>query len=108
VERHAYVEHVPVPGRPGAVLVVIHADLTLPVLEALLDRPTQGGGAAQHGHGDVGGGIREGVLELAVRQAAQEEDVLQRLKAMQQDAYTIGRIESKDRRKKSVSISSTT
>ncbi|MBI4574619.1 MAG: DEAD/DEAH box helicase family protein, partial [candidate division NC10 bacterium] len=42
VEREEHVEHVPVPRRPGPVLVLVHADLALPVLEALLDRPAQG------------------------------------------------------------------
>src|SRR5574341_39876 len=49
VEREEHVEHVPVPRRPGPVFIMIHADLALPVLEALLDRPAQGCRAAQLG-----------------------------------------------------------
>jgi hypothetical protein len=52
---------------------VIHADLTLPVLEALLDRPAQGRRAAQRGQRGVGRRVREGVFELPVLEAAQEE-----------------------------------
>jgi len=52
--------------------------------------------------------FNNGIGLVLVVPPAQEEDVLQRLKAMQQEAYTIGQIESKDRRKKSVAISSLT
>ena len=48
--------------------------------------------------------FNNGIGLVLVVPAAQEEDVLQRLKAMQQDAYTIGEIESKERRKKSVTF----
>src|SRR5574342_335194 len=60
VEREEYVEHVPVPRRPGAVLVLFHAALALPVLEGLRDRPAQGRGATARGQGGVGRRIREG------------------------------------------------
>ena len=50
--------------------------------------------------------FNNGIGMVLVAPAAQEEDVLQRLKAMQQDAYCIGRIESKERRKKSVAFTS--
>ena len=48
--------------------------------------------------------FNNGIGLVLVVPAAQEEDVLQRLKAMQQEAFVIGRIESKDRRKKSVAF----
>jgi phosphoribosylformylglycinamidine cyclo-ligase len=48
--------------------------------------------------------FNNGIGLVLVVPPAQEEDVLQRLKAMQQDAYIIGKIESKDRRKKNVTI----
>jgi phosphoribosylformylglycinamidine cyclo-ligase len=48
--------------------------------------------------------FNNGVGLVLVVTPAQEEDVLQRLKAMQQEAYTIGQIENKDRRKKSVTF----
>jgi phosphoribosylaminoimidazole (AIR) synthetase len=48
--------------------------------------------------------FNNGVGLVLVVPPAQEEDVLQRLKAMQQEAYTIGQIENKDRRKKSVTF----
>ncbi len=50
--------------------------------------------------------FNNGVGLVLVVPAVQAEDVLQRLKAMQQDAFTIGQIESKDRRKKSVTFTS--
>ena len=52
--------------------------------------------------------FNNGIGLVLVVPAAQEEDVLQRLKAMQQEAFTIGQIESKDRRKKSVTFASLT
>lgn len=48
--------------------------------------------------------FNNGIGLVLVVPAAQEEDVLQRLKAMQQEAYTIGQIGSKDRRRKNVTI----
>lgn len=48
--------------------------------------------------------FNNGIGLVLVVPAAEEEDVLQRLRAMQQDAYVIGQIESKDRRRKKVTI----
>jgi len=39
VQREEHIEHMPVPCRPGAMFILIHANMAFAVLEALLYRP---------------------------------------------------------------------
>ncbi len=73
VEGEKHVNHVSVPGWPGTVFILIHADLTFPILEALFDRPAQGRRFAELGKRRLGRSIREGVFDLTIFRAPEKQ-----------------------------------
>ena len=73
MERQEHINHMPVPGRPGAVFIFSHADISFSVFEALLNAPAQGGGVSQFGERHLFRGIGKGIFGLAIGGASHQQ-----------------------------------
>lgn len=71
--REKDIGHVAVPGDPGAVFVVPHAEIGLALEEALLDGPAKGRDRSEGLEGGGLRGVREGILHLPVGGLEQDE-----------------------------------
>ncbi len=67
------VDHMAMPGWPGAMFIMIHPQLAFPFFEALLDGPPHDGGLADLGEGHIGGCIGEGEFGFPIRGGSDEE-----------------------------------
>jgi hypothetical protein len=67
------VDHMAMPGWPGAMFVMIHPQLALSFFEALLDGPPHDGGLAHLRERHIFGGIGEGEFGLPFRGGSDKE-----------------------------------
>ena len=67
------INHMAMPGGPGAVFIMIHSQLAFPLFKALLDGPSHHGGFAQFGKRDIDGRIGKGVFDLPIRSFSDKE-----------------------------------
>ena len=67
------VDHMAMPGWPGAVLIMIHSQLPFPFFKALLDGPTHDGGLAHLRERHLDGCVREGESGFPIRTGSDKE-----------------------------------
>ena len=73
MKRQEHINHMPVPGRPGAVFIFSHAGISFSVFEALLNAPAQGGSVGQFGKRHLFWGIGKGIFDLAIGGASHQQ-----------------------------------
>ena len=67
------IDHMTMPSRPGAMLIMIHSDLTFSFLEALFNGPSHNRGFAHLGQRHIDRRIGKGEFDLSIRTDSNEE-----------------------------------
>ena len=73
MEPKENIDHVPMPGWPGAMLILIHPELPFSFFEALLDWPSHDGGLAHLRERHIDGCIGKGEFGFPIRAGSDEE-----------------------------------
>ena len=73
MEAKKNIDHVAMPGWPGAVLILIHPQLPFPFFEALLDGPSHDRGSAHLAQRQIDGCIGEREFGFPIRSGSDKE-----------------------------------
>jgi len=73
MESKKDVNHMTMPGGPGAMLIMIHPQLAFSFFEALFDRPPHDGGLTHLRERPINGCIGEGKFGFPIRAGSDEE-----------------------------------
>ena len=73
VQPRKNIDHMAMPGWPGAMLIMIHSQLAFSLFEALLDRPSHHGGFAHLRERHIDGCIGEREFDFPIRRTSDKK-----------------------------------